>query len=165
MTNKRDRHHHHHHHHHHHGEDRRRAHNYAYTAGEPGPGPNQYKLRRDTERGKVAGVCAGFANYFGWDLKLMRLGMILSTIFFFPMPIFAYGAAAFFIPRERAPAVFETHEEERFWRTFSTRPTVTFSNLRHRFRALEARIGMLEAEVTSNEFGLRRAFDDLEKGK
>lgn len=31
------------------------------------------KLTRDTANGKIGGVCAGIAEYFGWDVTLVRL--------------------------------------------------------------------------------------------
>jgi phage shock protein C len=155
-----------HHHHHHHWRDRDRE-SYAFRAGQPGPGPNFHRLRRNTRRGKIAGVCAGFAEYFGWNLKWVRILSVLATVFFFPLPAFAYLAAAVFMKADTdAPlqTEFRNSEEERFWRTFSTRPKATFSELKHRFRALDARIGDLEHAVTSNEYGLRKAFRDLERG-
>lgn len=152
---------HHHHHHHHHWRDRD---SYAYRAGQPGPGPNYHRLRRDTKRGVIAGVCAGFAGYFGWNLKWVRILSVLATIFFFPFPALAYLAAAVFIKPDDAREKFQDKESERFWRTFSTRPKATFSELKHRFRALDLRIADLERAVTSDEYGLRKAFHDLERG-
>ncbi|WP_165793756.1 envelope stress response membrane protein PspC [Hyphococcus luteus] len=152
----------HHHHHHHHWRDKD---SYAYRAGQPGPGPNFHRLRRNTRRGKIAGVCAGLADYFGWSVKWVRVLSILLTVFFFPFPIFAYVAAAIFIkPDDGPPVEYRDQEEERFWRTFSTRPKATFSELKHRFRALDARLADLERAVTSDEYGLRKAFRDLERG-
>ncbi len=153
---------HHHHHHHHHWRDRD---SYAYRAGQPGPGPNFHRLRRNTRRGKIAGVCAGLADYFGWSLKWVRVLTILLTVFFFPLPAFVYLAAAILIkPGDGRPEAYHDQEEERFWRTFSTRPKATFSELKHRFRALDARLADLERAVTSEEYGLRKAFRDLERG-
>ena len=138
---------------------------YAYHAGEPGPGPNRHRLRRDMRRAKIAGVCAGLADYFGWRLKMVRLAWILATIFFFPMPAVIYVLAAMLMKRsDGEPAFYESPEEERFWRTFTVRPQATFSELRHRFRALETRIEQMEYAVTSNEYGLRKQFRDLERG-
>lgn len=152
---------HHHHHYHHHWRDRN---DYAYRAGAPGPGPNIHRLRRNTKRAKVAGVCAGLAEYFGWRVKLVRLATILATIFFFPFPAIAYCAAAVLIKPDNGQPAFVDAEEVRFWRTFSTRPKATFSELKHRFRALDARLADLESAVVSDEYGLRKAFRDLERG-
>lgn len=153
----------HHHHHHHHWRDRDRD-SYAYRAGRPGPGPNIYRLRRIPSRGKIAGVCAGLAEHFGWRVKMVRVIAILLTVFFFPVPLFIYLAAAVLIKPVEARPDYVDEEEERFWRTFSTRPKATFSELKHRFRALDARLADIERAVTSDEYGLRKAFRDLERG-
>ncbi len=154
---------HHHHHHHYYGNGRQRD-GYAFHAGEPGPGPNQIKLRRSLVDRKFAGVCGGIAAYYGWNVTWLRIGWVLASFFMFPVNLFAYiGAAILMKPAGQKMPAYESPEEERFWRTFSTRPRATFSELKHRFRALDARISDMETLVTSNEYGLRKAFNDLEK--
>ncbi len=155
-----------HHHHHHHWRDRD---SYAHRAGQPGPGPNFHRLRRNTRDGVIAGVCAGLAYYFGWNLKWVRISSVILAILFPPFVIGGYVAAAIFIKADNRiaggePESFRDPESERFWRTFSTRPKATFSELKHRFRALDRRIADLEQAVTSDEYGLRKAFNDLERG-
>ena len=155
----------HHHHHHHHWRERD---GYAYRAGQPGPGPNFHRLRRDTRNGKIAGVCAGLADYFGWNLKWVRIGFILGAVVppFSPIGLILYGGLAVFLKTDTdvERTDFRDTESERFWRTFSTRPKATFSEFKHRFRAIDARIADLEHAVTSDEYGLRKAFRDLERG-
>lgn len=152
----------HHHHHHHHYRDRG---GYAHHAGEPGPGPNMHRLRRNLADGKIAGVCAGLADYFGWKVKWLRIAWILSAVFFFPMPIVIYFVAAVAMkPYRDGRPIYPSTEEEQFWRTFSVKPKATFSELKHRFRALDARIADMEHAVTSSEYGLRKQFRDLERG-
>ena len=34
----------------------------------------------DKTNGKFMGVCAGIANYFGWDVNLVRIGFALGTV-------------------------------------------------------------------------------------
>ena len=151
----------HHHHHHHHWGERG---DYAHRAGRPGPGPNFHRLRRDTRRGKIAGVCAGLSNYFGWRLKWVRILTIVSMFVFVPLAAIAYVAAAILMKADNDQVEYRDEETERFWRTFSIRPKVTFSELRHRFRALDARVSEIEDAVTSDEYGLRKEFRDLERG-
>lgn len=144
-------------------DDRRRR--YAHHVGEPGPGPNRHRMYRNRRDGKIAGVCAGVADYFGWRTKYVRVAAILATVFFFPVPIFLYAAAAFFMPPGDPIATrYEDPEEERFWRNYSMKPKVTYSELRHRFRALDARIADMERAVTSSDYALRKEFRDLESG-
>lgn len=157
--------HHHHHHYYHQSEGARDRSRYAFHAGEPGPGPNRHRVYRNMRDGKIAGVCAGIADYFGWSVKWTRLAFIFALPFSFPLPLIAYVALAFFLqPGEPIAARYQDPEEEKFWRTYSVRPKATLSELKHRFRGLDARIGDMEHAVTSNEFGLRRQFRDLERG-
>lgn len=118
-------------------------------------------------RGKIAGVCAGLADYFGWNVKCLRICWIIAVFVpaTSPIAILAYIAGAILIPRsDGVPPIYESEEAERFWRTFSVRPRMTFSELKHRFRALDARLADIEKTVTSDEYGLRKAFQDLERG-
>lgn len=41
---------------------------------------NEKKLTRSSNR-MIAGVCAGIAEYFGWDATLLRIVYILATFF------------------------------------------------------------------------------------
>ena len=53
-------------------------------------GPPARQFRLDKQRGTLAGVCSGIANYFGWDVTLVRLGFVLTTIFLTGVPILVY---------------------------------------------------------------------------
>ncbi|ALG62033.1 PspC domain-containing protein [Citromicrobium bathyomarinum] len=48
------------------------------------------EFRLDKQRGSIAGVCAGIANYFGWDVTMVRLAFVLTTIFLTGAPLIAY---------------------------------------------------------------------------
>ena len=48
------------------------------------------EFRLDKQRGSIAGVCAGIANYFGWDVTMVRLAFMLTTIFLTGAPLIAY---------------------------------------------------------------------------
>lgn len=138
---------------------------YARHVGNPGPGPNRHRIYRNTRGGKIAGVCAGLADYFGWRVKPVRIAAILLTVFFFPIPVLIYAAAAFFMPPgEPIASRYADPAEERFWRNYSARPKMTYSELRHRFRAIDVRIADMERAVTSSDYALRRKFRDLESG-
>lgn len=40
--------------------------------------------------GKLMGVCAGIANYFGWDATLVRIAFVVATVFGFGSPVLIY---------------------------------------------------------------------------
>ena len=144
----------HHHHHHHH---------YYHQAGQPNgeASPNPHRLYRGPDR-ILGGVCAGVAAYFGWRKVFVRLFAIMGLFAFPPAFFLTYLLAWWFLPARPDGRLYATAAEERFWRNVSTRPRVTLSELRHRFRALEGRIADMERTVTSDEFQLGRKFRDLE---
>jgi len=123
--------------------------------------PNPHHLYRDPDNGVILGVCAGFADYFGWERRTLRIVVAISAIFFLPQVLVVYVLAAIFMKRKPSP-VYGTGEEAVFWRSVSMRPADTFSGLRYRFRTLEDRLARLEKHVTSKEYKLNRDFRDLE---
>lgn len=138
---------------------------YAWSAGSPGPGPNHHRLQRNMARAKIAGVCAGVAEYFGLKPKFVRIVWVLAAIFFFPpTAVIAYGVAAILLRPRGSEAMYESPEDQRFWREFTVAPKATYGELKHRFRALDARIAEMEHAVTSDEYALRREFRNLEGG-
>ena len=50
---------------------------------------------------QFAGVCAGFARSYGWDLGLVRILTVLGGIFLFPVVEVAYMACWIGIPEEQ----------------------------------------------------------------
>ncbi|HLJ46072.1 MAG TPA: PspC domain-containing protein [Bryobacteraceae bacterium] len=73
-------------------------------------GATASKLTRPREDRKIAGVCAGFARYFGVDVTLTRLVAVI--LIFWPMPIglVGYIVAWIIIPNDPilAPASTQT---------------------------------------------------------
>jgi phage shock protein C len=57
------------------------------------------KLVRPLEGGKIAGVCAGFANWTGLDVSLIRL-LFLGMLLFMGGGIWVYLLAWVVIPKE-----------------------------------------------------------------
>jgi phage shock protein C len=49
------------------------------------------------------GVCAGVADYFGFEISMTRVALAISA-FFFPVLILAYFLAALILPRQNDPS-------------------------------------------------------------
>ncbi len=58
------------------------------------------KLVRPRATRKVAGVCAGFAEYFDLDVNLIRVVWLVLAILTFPILFLAYGVCWIVIPEE-----------------------------------------------------------------
>ena len=120
----------------------------------------RYRLWRDTDRGIIAGVCAGIAAYIGVEPIVIRLVAVLGLVFFFPPTIVAYVILALVL-RPKPPALYASPDEEAFWRGVGTAPADTLHSLKRKFADLEARLGYMESQITSGDFELHRKFRDL----
>jgi len=125
---------------------------------------NPHKLYRDKENALIAGVCAGIAEYFGWNRKGMRLVTALLCLVppFMPFMIVSYILLAIFLPVKPA-GLYETKEQAEFWRGVSNAPSDVFGSLSHRFKELNLRLERMEAFVTSKEFEIDRELDRSRK--
>lgn len=123
-------------------------------------------LYRDPVNGKIAGVCAGLADFFSLDVNLVRVVVVACAIFSMGFLVFlAYVAAVLII--EKKPA--ELHASHSMGtdangrmnqRNFSS-PSERLANLEQQLQAMEVNIVRMEAYVTSTEFDLSRKFKQL----
>lgn len=117
------------------------------------------KLYRNRKRGVLFGVCAGLADYFGFDVTLTRIVVIIATMTAFPMIVLAYVLLAFLLPVK--PDELDDPVREPLKRQVRSDPHYTLGSVRYRFRDLDARLQKLEKYVTSNRFQLDREFQQL----
>ena len=119
------------------------------------------KLYRDKERGAICGVCAGVADYFGFDLTVVRILTCVGALFF-PIIFFVYFAMCLLLPVKPVQLYQDSHDEK-FWRSVRRSPRNTFAGIRHKFREMEVRLERMERYVTSPRFNLDKQFQDLER--
>jgi phage shock protein C len=123
-----------------------------------GPGPTG--LYRDPANGRIAGVCAGLANYFGVSVGGIRLAAIILAFVFFGPVALGYILLAVLLPR-RPAQLFRDPDDEAFWHSVARSPSHTVGGLARRFRALEERLAVMERRVTSPDEALRARFREL----
>ena len=113
------------------------------------------KFRLDRENGKLWGVCAGISRMTGWDVTLVRIGVVLVTIAgAFPWTLIAYGAAALIAkPGGRYDRSFE--EGARAPARLST------YDVKHKMSDLDRRMMEVETQVAGPESRLAREIDAL----
>ncbi|MGE4062713.1 MAG: envelope stress response membrane protein PspC [Rhodospirillaceae bacterium] len=130
------------------------------------------KLYLDKENAKISGVCAGIADYFDWDVTVVRVIWVAATILtgFWPL-IVGYAVAAWMVdakPRGLgyhddggyADARAEIDESRRAAYHRQAR-TWQFSDVKNRFDRVEDRLRTLEQCVTSREFQMDRELRGL----
>ena len=125
---------------------------------EPASMPNR-RFYRNADKAMLAGVCAGIADYFGFNLFVTR---VLAVIAFLAMPITALGylALVLLIPSASAREMRPTADPD-FRKKMRSSPTQTMSDVRSRFKSLDRRLQRLEKYVTSSRYQLDREFDRL----
>jgi len=131
----------------------------TYERGDPGL---MNKLYRNPRRGMVFGVCAGLAEYFGFDLTLTRVVVAAGAFFAFPVIVPIYVLLGFLLPR-KAYTGTEPDEIDPVERQVRSRPHDSLASVRYRFRDLDARLQRLEKYVTSSRYKLDREFRKLEE--
>ena len=68
---------------------------------------------RDADRAILGGVCAGIANYFGFNLRATRVLFIIACIVASPFALIAYIAIVFLVPAESSRYEYVTEREIR----------------------------------------------------
>lgn len=124
--------------------------------------PKYNKLYKDKRNGKVCGVCAGLGDYFAIDTTVIRVVAVIG-LFTPANGIICIGYFLLCWLLDNKPSdLFETKEEDKFWKGVRTQPKNTVRDVRHKFREIERRLRATEAHVTSKQYNLHREFKDLE---
>ena len=115
---------------------------------------------RSADRAVIAGVCAGMADYFGFNLRVTRLLAVIALFMAFPFTIIAYIFAVILIPSRHDPERQPGHDE-RFEQALRSSPRETMTDVKRRFQTLDRRMARLERYVTSPRFNLDQEFRNL----
>lgn len=122
------------------------------------------RMRRYPDQGWIAGVCAGLAEYFSWNIKLVRVIFALAFFFsgFFPVGV-AYAVLWYVLDVGQSGGTrhSDRHDPPPF-RPPGNPSAHGSADVKTRFMRLEERLRGLEECVSSKEFELRRELRKLE---
>lgn len=121
---------------------------------------SQRRFYRSRDRALVAGVCAGLADYFGFNLKVTRILAVISLLLAMPMTLIVYFATVFLVPSAPYDRRQDKHDPA-FRQALRRAPTQTMSDVKRRFQSLDGRLARLERYVTSSRFNLDQEFRKL----
>lgn len=128
---------------------------------------NKRELYRDTENGKISGVCAGLANYFALEVWLVRIMVISAALLGGSfLVLLAYIAMTLMIEKQPANYVeaIKTEQEHKLkskpWQQGQS-PEVLLDTIERDFDSLEVKIRDIEAYVTSDAFKVNKEFKSL----
>jgi phage shock protein C len=118
------------------------------------------RFYRNADKAMIAGVCAGLADYFGFNLRATRFLAFLSLVMAMPVTLLVYFATVFLVPS--APDISrETNVDAKFRQALRSSPAQTVSDVKRRFQSLDSRLARLERYVTSPKFDLDQEFRRL----
>lgn len=118
------------------------------------------RFTRNRDKALIAGVCAGLADYFGFNLKVTRVLTVISLFMAMPVTLLAYFGTVFLIPSSRGDSRQPQYDAE-FRRAVRSAPAQTLANVRRRYQSLDSRLARLERYVTSSRFNLDQEFRKL----
>ncbi|CAA9511253.1 MAG: Phage shock protein C [uncultured Sphingomonas sp.] len=119
------------------------------------------RFYRDKTNGKLMGVCAGIADYTGFDVNLVRV-CFLATVFMSGGSVLPfYFIAGFVTPKKPHALEMANREERQFWQGVRASPTRTAADIRSRFRDVDRRLADIESYVTTENRSLAREIDQL----
>lgn len=123
--------------------------------------PSRTRFYLDRRERKLMGVCAGIADYTGFDVTLVRVAMVMAVFIASPIIILGYlivGWIAEDKPRELAG---EDLEARRFWQGVRASPSRSARDIRSRLREVDRRLADIETYVTSDNHSLAREIEQL----
>jgi len=140
----------------------------SYNQRDPNK-PNKHNgylrnLYRNAENGKIAGVCAGFADYFDVPDWLARLVFISIVIFTFQLALIGYVIAIFMMAKRPQTLQNSRYSEqgksndnagsqrERKVFNYAKSASSRLEDIRDRLKRLDEQVGAMESYVTSNKY-------------
>ena len=114
----------------------------------------------DKTNSKWLGVCAGAADYTGFDVTAIRITTVVLTFMTFPMFLFVYLIAAWIAP-VKPLGLYEGPEDAQFWRTVRKSASGSTRDVRAKFRDLDRRLADVETFYTSRNSSLANEIDAL----
>lgn len=125
------------------------------------------QLYRDPVNGKLAGVCAGIANYFGLEIWLVRI-LVVSAALLGGSFLVVVAYVAFTLMLEKQPYEYQetikTKQDHKIknkaWQAGQT-PESLLNNIDSELARVESGVRNIEAYVTSESFKVNREFSKL----
>ena len=144
------------------------------------------EVYRNVAQGKIAGVCAGIADYFGWETWLVRILVVSGVLFGMPFLIFGYLAGWLILDKmpDKTTKAYQYSNKShyanankqgsssgdvpnepikvkaRVWQAGEPAKQALY-DIKYKFSSLEKKVQVMEHYVTSTEFTVSREINKL----
>ena len=109
---------------------------------------------RDRRNGKIGGVCAGLADYFGFDVTITRLLAVIAFFVAPPVTLLLYFGIVLLVPAAELNGDVTPPARKAFRQNLRAAPATTVTDVKRSLLRLDARLARLERYVTSSQFEL-----------
>jgi phage shock protein C len=123
--------------------------------------PSRTRLYRDKRNGKFMGICAGIADYAGFDVTLVRITMIAAIFLSSGSILPVYFIAGMVAPDRPRELDATNADEKEFWQSVRRSPARTARDIRLRLKDIDRRLGDVESYVTTENRTLAREIEQL----
>lgn len=106
--------------------------------------------------GVIFGVAKGLAEYFGWSVGLVRLILILASVFLFFWPTILLYLVAALIMSPAPEEKLGTPQERDIWLHAQLDPNGALQQLSRRAETVDKRLRRMEDYVTSRDYSWTR---------
>ena len=119
------------------------------------------RFYRDKRNGKVMGVCAGIADYTGFDVSLIRVAMLAALFMSGGSILPFYFIMGWVSPTKPLALERVDREEQQFWQGVRASPARAARDIRSRFKDIDRRLADIESYVTTENRSLAREIEQL----
>ena len=123
--------------------------------------PSRTRFYRDKKQGKIMGVCAGIADYAGFDVTLVRVCMLAALFLSSGSVLPFYFIAGFITPDKPSEFDYSAPEEQQFWQSVRQSPARTARDIRSQLREIDRRLADVESYVTTENRSLANEIEQL----
>lgn len=127
-------------------------------AGQPA---SRTRFYRDKANGKVMGVCAGIADYTGFDVALVRICFLAAVFMSGGSVLPFYFIAGWVAPKKPLELDYRGTEDRQFWQGVRASPARAARDIRSRFKDIDRRLADIESYVTTENRSLAREIEQL----
>jgi phage shock protein C len=129
-----------------------------YFGGQPA---SRTRFYRDKQNGKVMGVCAGIADYTGFDVALVRICFLAAIFMSGGSVLPLYFIAGWVAPKKPRELEYDGREDRQFWQGVRASPARAARDISSRLKEIDRRLADIESYVTTENRSLAREIEQL----
>jgi len=118
------------------------------------------KFYLDKRNAKWLGVCAGMADYTGFEVMWIRFATVMLTLMTSGWVLVAYFVIAW-LAKNQPSDLYVDQQDAKFWQGVRANPTRSTREVKSKFRDIDRRLADIETFYTSRNQSLADEIEQL----